>query len=167
MILLIGFVIGFIGAPWTLLVYMINKHPPKKELIRDFFKDKFLINEILIILEKFLKIHIQQQIKNGATAIQIFDSWAGLLEEKDLSNYVYIPTLNLVNHIKSLNVPVICFPRGIKNYKKFCEVVKPDVISIDYDVDPIFISKEIQIPVQGGLNPKALLTNKENLKKKF
>ena len=158
-------VIGFIGAPWTLLVYMINKHSPKKELIRDFFKDKFLINKILIILEKFLKIHIEQQIKNGATTIQIFDSWAGLLDEKDLPNYVYTPTLNLVNYVKSLNVPVICFPRGIKSYKKFCEVVKPDVISIDYDIDPIFISKEIQIPVQGGLNPKALLTNKENLKK--
>ena len=158
-------VIWFIGAPWTLLVYMINKHSPKKELIRNFFKDKFLINEILIILEKFLKIHIEQQIKNGATTIQIFDSWAGLLDEKDLPNYIYIPTLNLVNYVKSLNVPVICFPRGIKNYKKFCEVVKPDVINIDYNVDPIFISKEIQIPVQGGLNPKALLTNKENLKK--
>jgi len=158
-------VIGFIGAPWTLLVYMINKHSPKKKLIRDFFEDKFLINKILIILEKFLKIHIEQQIKNGATTIQIFDSWAGLLDEKDLPNYVYIPTLNLVNYVKSLNVPVICFPRGIKNYKKFCEVVKPDVISIDYDIDPIFISKEIQIPVQGGLNPKVLLTNKENLKK--
>ena len=158
-------VIGFIGAPWTLLVYMINKHSPQKKLIRDFFEDKFLINKILIILEKFLKIHIEQQIKNGATTIQIFDSWAGLLEEKDLYNYIYIPTLNLVNYIKSLNVPVICFPRGIKNYKKFCEVVKPDVISIDYDIDPIFISNEIQIPVQGGLNPKALLTNKENLKK--
>ena len=158
-------IIGFIGAPWTLLVYMINKHSPKKELIRDFFEDKFLIDKILIILEKFLKIHIEQQIKNGATTIQIFDSWAGLLDEKDLPNYVYIPTLNLVNHVKSLNVPVICFPRGIKNYKKFCEVVKPDVISIDYDIDPILISKEIQIPVQGGLNPKVLLTNKENLKK--
>jgi uroporphyrinogen decarboxylase len=158
-------VIGFIGAPWTLLVYMINKHSPKKELIRDFFEDKFLINKILIILEKFLKIHIEQQIKSGATTIQIFDSWAGLLDEKNLPNYVYTPTLNLVNYVKSLNVPVICFPRGIKNYKKFCEVVKPDVISIDYDIDPILISKEIQIPVQGGLNPKALLTNKENLKK--
>ena len=55
-------VIGFVGAPWTLLVYMINKHSPKKELIRDFFKDKFLINKILIILEKFLKIHIEHQI---------------------------------------------------------------------------------------------------------
>ena len=158
-------VIGFIGAPWTLLVYMINKHSPKKKLIKDFFEDELLINKMLIILEKFLKIHIKHQIKNGATIIQIFDSWAGLLKEKDLPNYVYIPTLNLVNYVKSLNVPVICFPRGIKNYKNFCEIVKPDAINIDYDVDPISISKEIQIPVQGRLNPKVLLYDKENLKK--
>ena len=158
-------VIGFVGAPWTLLVYMINKHSPKKELIKDFFKDEFLINRILIILEKFLKLHIDQQIKNGATVIQIFDSWAGLLEEKDLPNYVYIPTLNLVDYVKSLNVPVICFPRGVKNYKNYCDIVKPDAVNIDYDVNPVSICKNIQIPVQGGLNPKILLTGKENLKK--
>ena len=158
-------VIGFVGAPWTLLVYMINKHSPKKELIKDFFKDEFLINRILIILEKFLKLHIDQQIKSGATVIQIFDSWAGLLEEKDLPNYVYIPTLNLVDYVKSLNVPVICFPRGVKNYKNYCDIVKPDAVNIDYDVNPVSICKEINIPVQGGLDPKILLTDKENLKK--
>ena len=158
-------IIGFIGAPWTLLVYMINKHSPKKKLIKNFFKDELLINKMLIILEKFLKIHIKHQIKNGATIIQIFDSWAGLLNDKDLPNYVYVPTLNLVNYVKSLNVPVICFPRGIKKYKIFCEIVKPDAVNIDYNVDPFSISKEIHIPVQGGLNPKVLLYDKENLKK--
>ena len=157
--------IGFVGASWTLLVYMINKCSPKKELVKDFFKDEFLINRILIILEKFLKLHIDQQIKNGATVIQIFDSWAGLLKEKDLPNYVYIPTLNLVDYVKSLNIPVICFPRGIKNYKNYCDIVKPDAINIDYDIDPVSICKEIKIPVQGGLDPKILLTDKENLKK--
>ena len=144
---------------------MINKHSPKKELIKDFFKDEFLINRILIILEKFLKLHIDQQIKSGATVIQIFDSWAGLLEEKDLPNYVYIPTLNLVDYVKSLNVPVICFPRGVKNYKNYCDIVKPDAVNIDYDVNPVSICKEINIPIQGGLDPKILLTDKENLKK--
>ena len=157
--------IGFVGAPWTLLVYMINKISPKKKLIKDFFKDKYLINKTLIILEKFLKLHIEQQIKNGATIIQIFDSWAGLLEEKNLPDYVYIPTLNLVNYVKSLQIPVICFPREIKNYKNFCEVVKPDAVSIDYNVDAKLIVKEIKIPVQGGLDPKILLSDKENLKK--
>ena len=99
------------------------------------------------------------------TVIQIFDSWAGLLEEKDLPNYVYIPTLNLVDYVKSLNVPVICFPRGVKNYKNYCDIVKPDAVNIDYDVNPVSICKEINIPVQGGLDPKILLTDKENLKK--
>ena len=157
--------IGFVGAPWTLLVYMINKISPKKKLIKDFFKDNYLINRTLIIIEKFLKLHIEQQVKNGATIIQIFDSWAGLLEEKNLPNYVYIPTLNLVNYVKSLNIPVICFPREIKNYKDYCEIVKPDAVSIDYNVDAKLIVKEIKIPVQGGLDPKILLSDKENLKK--
>tara|TARA_E500000178_G_scaffold355664_1_gene429145 strand:- start:341 stop:1342 length:1002 start_codon:yes stop_codon:yes gene_type:complete len=157
--------IGFVGAPWTLLVYMINKQSPKLNLKEDFFKDEFLINRLLIIIEKFLKVHIKNQIENGAQVIQIFDSWAGLLPEKDLPNYVYIPTNNLVNYVRSLNIPVICFPRGIKDYKNYCEIVKPDVICIDYEVDPIKISKQIRIPIQGGLDPKILLTNKENLKK--
>ena len=159
--------IGFVGAPWTLMVYMINQQSPKLKLKKDFFKDNFLINRILIILEKFLKVHIKNQIENGAEVIQIFDSWAGLLDEKDLPNYVYVPTLNLVDYIKSLNTPVICFPRGIKDYKNYCEIVRPDVICIDYEVDPLKISKEIKIPVQGGLDPKVLLTNKENLKKEI
>ena len=157
--------IGFVGAPWTLLVYMFYRLSPKIKLKDNFFKDNFLINRILIILERFLKIHIKNQIDSGAEIIQIFDSWAGLLEEKDLPNYIYIPTLNLVEYIKSLKIPVICFPRGIKNYKNYCEIVKPDAICIDYEVDPLKIRKEIKIPVQGGVYPKALLTDKENLKK--
>ena len=157
--------IGFVGAPWTLLVYMINKQSPKKNLKKDFFKDKILINRILLIIEKFLKVHIKNQIENGADVIQIFDSWAGLLDERDLPKYVYSPTLNLVNYVKSLNVPVICFPREVKNYKEFCDIVKPDAVSIDYNVDPKKILRDIKIPIQGGLDPKILLTDKETLKK--
>ena len=157
--------IGFVGAPWTLLVYMINKKSPKLNLNENFFGNQILISKVLKILDKFLKIHVKNQIDNGAQLIQIFDSWAGLLNEKDLPYYIYEPTLSLVDYIKSLNVPVICFPRGIKNYKDFCETIKPDAICIDYEVDPIKIYKEIKIPVQGGMDPKILLTDKEKLKK--
>ena len=157
--------IGFIGAPWTLLVYILNKQSPKLKLKDDFFNDDFLINRILFLIEKFLKLHIKNQIDNGAEVIQIFDSWAGLLEEKDLPNYVYIPTLSLVDYVKSLSVPVICFPRGIKNYKNYCDIVKPDAVCIDYEVNPMEIVKNIKIPVQGGMDPKVLLTDKDNLKK--
>ena len=157
--------IGFVGAPWTLLVYMINQESPKLGLKKNFFENKSLIDQTLLIIEKFLKIHIKHQIENGAQIIQIFDSWAGLLNEKDLQNYIYKPTLNLVEYVKSFNIPVICFPRNIKNYKNYCNIVNPSVICIDYNTDPKEILKDVEIPVQGGMDPKVLLTDKENLKK--
>ena len=157
-------IIGFVGAPWTILVYMINKLSPKKGLNENFFKDKILIKKLLILIEKFLKIHIENQVKAGATIIQIFDSWAGLLKD-NVEEYIYDPTLNLVNHTKKLGVPVICFPREINNYKNFCDFVNPDAINIDYSIDPEKIIKEIKIPVQGGLDPKILLNDKQSLKK--
>ena len=156
--------IGFVGAPWTILVYMINKMSPKKGLPQKLFNDFSLINSLLDIIEKFIKLHIKNQIDAGANIIQIFDSWAGLLENK-IPEYIYKPTFNIVEYVKQLGVPAICFPRGIKDYKKFCEIVKPDMVNIDYEADPKKIIKEITIPVQGGLNPKVLLTDKENLKK--
>ena len=157
--------IGFVGAPWTLLVYILNRQSPKIKLEKGFFNNSSLIEQTLKIIVKFLKVHIKNQINNGAEIIQIFDSWAGLLEDKDFDFYIYNPTCSLVEFTKSLNVPVICFPRGIKDYKKYCKIVKPDAICIDYEVDPIKIKKEIDIPVQGGMNPKILLTDRDNLKK--
>ena len=157
--------IGFVGAPWTILVYMINQQSPKKQLKKDFFDNKDLLNNVLKIIEKFLKIHIKNQIDSGANVIQIFDSWAGLLEDKDLPYYIYNPTLNLVKFVQSLNTPVICFPRNIKDYKRYCDFIKPDAICIDYEVDPTKIEKEVSIPIQGGMNPKVLLTDKENIKR--
>ena len=156
--------IGFIGAPWTILVYMINKISPKKNLSKIFINDDLFINKMLNIIEKFLKIHIKNQVEAGANVIQIFDSWAGLLEKK-IPEFIYIPTLNIVEYTKKLGVPVICFPRGIKDYKNFCDIVKPDMISIDYEVDPKKIVNDIDIPVQGGLDPKILLSDKDNIKK--
>ena len=86
--------IGFVGAPWTLMVYMINKQSPKIKLTDNFFNDNLLISKTLNILDKFLKIHIKNQINNGAEVIQIFDSWAGLLEQK-ICKIMYIIQLYL------------------------------------------------------------------------
>ena len=158
-------IIGFIGAPWTLALYMINKISPKKNEINNVLNDLNKVKDLIQILNKYLKIHILNQVKNGASIIQIFDSWAGLLDDKYLNDFVYSPTSELVTFTKSLNIPVICFPRGIKNYKNYCEEVNPDVINIDYEIDPHKIKKDINICVQGGLDPKILLTNKENIKK--
>ena len=156
--------IGFVGAPWTILVYMLNKSSPKNGLSGNFFNDHSLIKILLENIEKFLKLHIKNQVNAGANVIQIFDSWAGLLED-NIPEYIYKPTFNIVEYAKKLGVPIICFPRGIKDYKKYCEIVKPDAVNIDYEVDPKKIINDIKIPVQGGLDPKILLTDKINLKK--
>jgi uroporphyrinogen decarboxylase len=160
--------IGFVGAPWTLLLYMLNKGSPKKNFnFEEINKDKFLVNRLLKKLEEIICLHIDKQIEAGTNIIQIFDSWAGLLPKKELPNYCYIPTLKIVEHIKSKKIPVICFPKGIgQNYIDFCSIVKPDCISIDYEVDPRWIKEKLKnIPIQGGLDPKILLGDKEKIKK--
>jgi len=160
--------IGFVGAPWTLLLYILNNKSPKNNFdFNKINKDKFLVNRLLKKLEEIICLHIDKQIEAGANIIQIFDSWAGLLPKKELPNYCYIPIMKIVEHIKSKNIPVICFPKGIgENYVDFCSVVKPDCISIDYDVDPKWIKEKLKnIPIQGGLDPKILLNDKENIKK--
>ena len=156
--------IGFVGAPWTILIYMLNQKSPKNEDIEHKLKDEKFIDDLLEIIVRFLKVHINNQIENGATIIQIFDSWAGLLNKKDYEKYVYNPTKDLVSFVKSKNTPVICFPKGISDYESYVNLVKPDVISIDYDVDPKIISERIDIAVQGGLNPNFLISDREELK---
>ena len=157
---------GFVGAPWTLLVYMLNKKSPKNDIDKNLFKDKKKIEDLLEIIKTYLKIHIKNQIDAGANIIQIFDSWAGLIDEKSLDKFLYSTNFELVEYTKSLGVPVVCFPRNIKDYKKFVNIVKPSAINIDYNVKPKHIVKDIDIPIQGGLDPKILLTDYENLKEK-
>ena len=67
---------------------MINKISPKKGLSNTFFEDPFLINNLLSILDKFIKIHIKNQVNAGATIIQIFDSWAGLIKMILINFYI-------------------------------------------------------------------------------
>ena len=158
-------VIGFVGAPWTLLVYMLNKQSPKKQLNNEILKDKKKVKDLFNLIDIFLKIHIKKQIESGASVIQIFDSWAGLVNHNDIDNYIYEPTIKLVDYVKTLNTPVICFPRNINDYKNYVDVIKPDVINIDYNVDPVKIKNQLDIVVQGGMDPKILLKDKDELKK--
>ena len=159
--------ISFIGAPWTLLVYMLDAKFNKNEI--DFKKIKSRKQEINLILDKlheYLCAHIENQINHGADVVQIFDSWAGLIPKKDLSNYCYIPNLKIVNFCKERKIPVICFPRGIKeNYNEFNKIVKPNGLNIDSDVNPEWAKANLQNTViQGGLNPKFLLLSEQEIK---
>ena len=157
--------IGFVGALWTILVYMLNKQSPKKKIPNEIIYEHKNINDLTEMVIKYIKLHISQQVNSGAQVIQIFDSWAGLVDEKHIGKFIYEPTKELVEFTKNLGVPVICFPREIKNYKKYVTEVRPSAINIDYNVDPKDISNTVNIPVQGGLSPSILLSDKEKIKK--
>ena len=164
--------IGFAGSPWTILVYIINKKSPKeKTTYKEILKDKKKAKALLKVIEKFIYIHIEQQIKAGVDTVQLFDSWAGLLNKKDLNYFCYQPTKRIIKKIKKnySNIPIICFPKGIgKNITDFCKITKPSVLSIDSKINLDFVLRKInkKIIIQGGLNPKFLMVKKELMRQK-
>ena len=158
--------IAFVGAPWTLLVYMLDTKLNKKQL--DYQKIKSKDDEIALIINKlneYLSLHIENQINAGADVVQIFDSWAGLIEPEDFDKYCLKPNFQLVNFCRNKKIPSICFPRGIKeNYKKFNDFVKPDGINIDYEVKPKWAKDNLKnVVIQGGLDPRILLKSEEEI----
>ncbi len=158
--------IGFIGAPWTLLIYMLGAKDNKKKIDHKKIKRKeFEVDLILDKLNNYLCTHIKNQIDAGVDVIQIFDSWAGLISPEDLSNYCYIPNLKIVNFCKENKIPVMCFPKGLnKNYKEFNNIVKPNAISLDYDIDPVWAKQNLtDVVLQGGLDPRLLLSSEKDV----
>ena len=158
--------ISFIGAPWTLLIYMLGAKINKNEI--DFKKirsKEFEVNLILDKLHEYLCVHIENQINAGSDVVQIFDSWAGLLPEEDLANFCFIPNLKIVEFCKIKKIPVICFPKGInKNFKEFNNIVKPNGLNIDYDINPTWAKQNLKnVVLQGGLDPKILLSTEKNI----
>ncbi len=156
--------IGFIGAPWTLLIYMLGAKKNKIDIdLREIKSREFEVNLILDKLNDYLCTHIENQFNAGADVIQIFDSWAGLIPPNDLPNYCYIPNMKIVDFCKEKKIPVICFPKGIqKKYEEFNNVVKPHGLNLDYDIEPNWAKKNLKdVVLQGGLNPKLLLSSEE------
>ena len=155
--------IAFIGAPWTLTTYLFNIKDQVNSKNKIKINNKNQIKLIFQKLDKFLKLHIINQIEAGADVIQIFDSWAGLVNEIDLNEYCYQPNKNLVNFCTNNKIPTISFPKGLKNnYTKFIEIVKPTAINIDPEIDPVWAKKNLKnICIQGGMNPETLLKNEK------
>ena len=160
--------ISFIGAPWTLLVYMLNIKNKKGKINLSILEEKSIkLDQILPELINYLCIHIKNQMNAGADVVQIFDSWAGLIPEEDLEKYCYSPNAKIVEFCKKEKIPNICFPKGIKEkYKSFNEFVKPDGINLDSEIEPSWAKKNLKnVVLQGGLDPKILLANKDEIVK--
>ncbi len=158
--------ISFVGAPWTLAVYMLGLKKNKNEI--DLKKLKEKESQLIIIIDKlnkYLCSHIENQIRSGADTVQVFDSWAGLIPHEKLNEFCYIPNKKIVEFCKEKKIPVICFPRGInKNYLKFADIVKPNCLNLDYEIDPVWAQKNLgDFCLQGGMDPKILLKDENEI----
>lgn len=164
--------IGFCGSPWTLAAYSIEGGSSK-----DFsFTKKFITQNSQmshVFLEKLTDacfIYLKNQVISGANVLQIFDSWANLLSEKDYYEYSLKHINKLIGMIKSdpitSAIPVILFAREPK-----CELVKladssADCLSLFWSSNNVDIAKlKSKVSIQGNLNPAFLLESRDIIKK--
>ena len=158
--------ISFIGAPWTLIVYMFGLKKSKNQIdVNELKKQESKIKMVLKDINEYLCVHIANQIQAGADTVQIFDSWAGLIPNEKLFDYCYEPNNKIVDFCKKKKIPVICFPRGInKNYLEFANIVKPDCLSLDYEIDPLWVKQNLgDYCIQGGPDPKILFKKEDEM----
>ena len=158
--------ISFVGAPWTLLVYILKIKKNKDEINLKILEDnKSKIEEILHKLISYLCLHIKNQINAGSDVIQIFDSWAGLIPDKSIKGLCYLPNLKIVDFCRKNKIPTICFPKGIgEKYKEFNELVKPNGINLDQFIDPLWAKNNLKDAViQGGLSPNVFFKSDKEM----
>ena len=118
-------------------------------------------------LNVYLCVHIKNQINAGADVVQIFDSWAGLIPEKNIKDFCYIPNKKIVDFCKREKIATICFPKGLKeNYEAFNNFVKPNGINLDAEINPSWARNKLKnVVLQGGLDPKILFEKDETMLK--
>jgi uroporphyrinogen decarboxylase len=163
--------IGFAGAPWTVATYMVAGQGSREqgEARRLAYADPKRFGALIERIEQVTLDYLSGQIEAGAEAVQLFDSWAGSLSPAQFERWVIAPTARLVSKLKRKhpNVPVIGFPKGaggkLAAYARETEV---GAIGLDETVDPVWAAKELpeKLPVQGNLDPLALLAGGRAMK---
>lgn len=163
--------IGFCGAPWTVLTYMINGRSTKNlsQSIKWMEENKSLANDIIDILVDLSVAYLILQIKAGADVVKIFDSWAGVLNESQFDKWVIKPTSRIISKVKDVypKTPVIGFPKGAHEfYEKFVLETGINIIAVDSELDRDYVKNVLQkkVIVQGNIAPHILLKGGEELK---
>jgi len=163
--------IGFAGAPWTVATYMIAGQGSREqsEARRLAYSDPGRFSAIIERIEALTFEYLSGQIEAGAEVVQLFDSWAGSLAPAEFERWVIAPTARLVERLttKHPNVPVIGFPKGAGGkLAAYAAETKVSAIGLDETVDPVWANKALPkgLPVQGNLDPLALLAGGDAMK---
>ncbi|MEO1193414.1 MAG: uroporphyrinogen decarboxylase [Pseudomonadota bacterium] len=164
--------IGFAGAPWTLACYMLDGRggtgfPRAVETMR---QKPTYFGQLIDRLVEAIVVHLSKQVEAGAEALQVFDSWAGLLEGPEVAQWCLAPLLRITGELARLHpqIPVILFPRQVPQEAlvSLAEDGRPAALSLDQDQDRHWAAKTLQprITPQGNLSPDLLLAGGDALK---
>jgi uroporphyrinogen decarboxylase len=161
--------IGFAGAPFTVMSYLVEGGSSK-----DFKKTKLLIHNqpevahrLLTKIAKVTADYLNLQIAAGVNAVQIFDSWALALSWNDYQEFSHRYIQEIIANLNRKDIPVISFCKGSSVFAPIMAEAKPDVVSVDWNADLLNIKKALPagIAVQGNLDPHILYADKPVIKK--
>lgn len=155
--------IGFAGAPWTLVAYMVEGHGSKtfERAKAWMMTHEDLSARLLSLLEEATIRYLKAQVAAGAQVLQLFESWAGVVPATHHEAWIYAPTRRIVAALKAAypHVPLMGFPRmmgpALKDYVRLTGV---DGVSFDFTYDPLWVAQELpDVVVQGGIDPTLLV----------
>jgi uroporphyrinogen decarboxylase len=160
--------IGFAGAPWTILCYMVEGKGSKTwDKAKQFaYTEPGLVHQLLQKITQITIDYLKAQVKAGADTVQVFDSWAGSLSPEDFRNYAQPYLLQIADALKD-HAPVILFPKG--SWYALDELSRSSAsgIGIDWSVSPK-MARELtgnRITIQGNFDPAKLLAPIPQIKK--
>ncbi len=156
--------IGFAGSPWTVATYMVEGGSSKDFLNTKIFAalkpDEF--QKLIDILVHYTSIYLIKQIEAGAESVQLFDSWAGVLDEESFERWVIAPNKEIVKRVRAAHpqTPIIGFPKGAgQNYSRYVEQTGVSAVGLDTQMSLKWAVENLQnlVPLQGNLDPVLLL----------
>jgi uroporphyrinogen decarboxylase len=157
--------LGFAGAPWTLVTYMAEGRgsTDQQAAKRWAYRDPESFGRLIDLLADCVAFHLIRQLEAGADAVQIFDSWAGGLPEAQFARWVAAPTKRIVEHVRAAkpDAKIIGFPRAatLAGYELFARETGVNAISVDTAAPLGFLRKMLgdKIVIQGNLDPQVLV----------
>lgn len=162
--------LGFCGAPWTVATYMIaGRGTPDQVPARLFaYRHPEAFGRLTDILVRASIQHLVNQLRAGADAVQLFDTWAGVLPPVEFERWCVMPARQIVEGVRQAvpEAKIIGFPRGAgSQLPRFAAAVPVDAVSLDWGIDPGLVRDSLPrgLAVQGNLDPLALVAGGEAL----
>lgn len=161
--------IGFSGSPWTLLTYMVEGSGSKNfcEVKKLIYNNPELAHKLLSKISDIIADYLSAKIEAGCDAVQIFDTWGGILTPDDFNEFSLQYIQSIVSKIKRTDEPVIVFAKGVHYNLEGLAKTGADVIGLDWTMDLGEVRKLVgdKVALQGNLDPTKLYGNEKVIKK--